>query len=168
MWGKQTLKSSNISDRRASALKSHAHDHWPRLNGRSDQEIAVIAVVVLIWQTVQLSGWVQMVMMATGTRDILFGNWHSALQCNDDNDDDEEEGVRDCDKRMFFQSSFLYGLDDCTYISISQSSRTVSIALWDDPVRVPNSWIELGFHWSWCSLWLPGVKVHFGTIYESG
>ena len=45
---------------------------------------------------------------------------------NDDGDEDEEEGdervirvmlgVSDCDKRMFFQSSLLYGLDDFTSI----------------------------------------------------
>ena len=45
---------------------------------------------------------------------------------NNDGDEDDEEGDekaisvmlgdRDCDKRMFFQSSLLYGLDDFTSI----------------------------------------------------
>ena len=45
---------------------------------------------------------------------------------NDGGDEDDEEGdervigvmlgVSDCDKRMFFQSSLLYGLDDFTSI----------------------------------------------------
>ena len=38
------------------------------------------------------------------------------LLFNDDGDEDDEEGVTDCDKRMFFQSSLLYRLDN--FISI--------------------------------------------------